>query len=236
MSNDLYFIPIIAKALEQKNTEQSLKHAIEKIKSLGTMPEYKQGYEQFEQFMDIVNKHVKKKASDDLSEIDLIMELIIDLATDTFEGSDEDKQKALSIIKSHPQWQKEYDQLVAEIEELNQRPEGVEISVSRENEPLKSVTFVKIPGSKTIDNITAGGYNISFAIGRLIWKGELAEQDLIWTKAYPGKPLELAADTTERKAKPTKEISVFNGKVIIRVFAGLESGRIEITMNTSEDS
>mgnify|MGYP001081935287 CR=1 FL=1 len=126
MSNDLYFIPIIAKALEQKDTEQSLKKAVEKIKSLGTMPEYKQGYEQFEQFMDIVNEQVKKKEPDDLSGKDLIMELIIDLASDTFEGSDDDRQKALSIIKSHPQWQKEYDQLVTEIKELNQRPKGVE--------------------------------------------------------------------------------------------------------------
>jgi len=236
MSKDLYFIPIIAKALEQKDTEQSLKHAIEKIKSLGAMPEYKQGYEQFEQFMNIVTEQVKKKAPDGLSEADLIMELIIDLATDTFEGSDADRQKALSIIKSHPQWRKEYDQLVAEIKELNQRPKGVEISVSRENELLRSVTFTKIPGSKIIDNIASGDYNISFATGRLIWKGELTEQDLIWTEAYPGKPFELAADTTEREAKPKKEISVFDGKVIIRIFAGLENGRIEIAMNTSEDS
>ena len=236
MSNDLYFIPIIAEALEQKDTERSLKQAIERIESLGTMPQYKQGYEQFEQFMDIVNEQVQKQAPHDVSETDKIMELIIDLATDTFEGSDEDKQKALRIIKSHPPWQKEYDQLVAEIRELNQRPQGVEISVSCENEPRKSITFTKIPGSKTIENIPAGDYSISFATGRLIWKGQLSEQDLIWSQAYPGKPFELAADTTERKAKPTKEISVFDGKVIIRVFAGIEGGRIEITVNRSEDS
>lgn len=110
------------------------------------------------------------------------------------------------------------------------------LRVFRENEPHKSVTFSKVPGSKTIDNITTGGYNISFATGRLIWKGELTEKDLIWTEAYPGKPFELAADTTERKAQPTKEIRVFDGKITIRVYAGLESGRIEITMNTFEDS
>ena len=236
MSNDLYFIPIITEALEQKNTEHSLKQAIKKIKSLGTKPQYKRGYEQFEKFMDIVNERVQKEAPDNVSEADRIMELIVELATDTFEGSDEDKQKALRIIKSHPPWQKEYDQLVTEIGELNQRPQGVEISVSRENEPRKSVIFQKIPGPQTIDNITAGDYSLSFADGRLIWSGQLSEQDLMWSRAYPGKPFELAADTMERKAKPTKEISVFDGKVIIRVFAGLESGRIEITVNTSEDS
>ena len=157
------------------------------------------------------------------------------MATDAFEGSVEDKQRVLSIIRSNPQWRKEYDQLVGEIGELSQVPEGVEISVSRENKPLKSVTFTKFPGSETIDNVTPGHYNIAFATGRLIWEGELTEQDLIWVKAYPGKPFEVAAETTEREPAPTKQISVFEGQINIEVFAGIESGRTRITIKASGD-
>ncbi len=186
--------------------------------------------------MDVVSKRVEKKRSGEALRVELARELIIDLASDAFEGSAEDKRKALSIIRSNPQWRKEYDQLVGEIEELSQIPEGVEISVSRENKPLKSVTFLKLPGSETIDNVTPGHYNIAFATGRLIWEGELTEQDLIWVKAYPGKPFEMAADTTEREAKPTKQISAFEDQINIEVFAGIESGRMTITMNAARDS
>ena len=236
MSNDLYFISIIAKALEQKDTERSLEQAFEEIESLGAKPEYEQGFQQFQRLMDVVSKRVEKKRSGEALRVELARELIIDLASDAFEGSAEDKRKAMSIIRSNPQWRKEYDQLVGEIEELSQIPEGVEISVSRENKPLKSVTFLKLPGSETIDNVTPGHYNIAFATGRLIWEGELTEQDLIWVKAYPGKPFEMAADTTEREAKPTKQISAFEDQINIEVFAGIESGRMTITMNAARDS
>ena len=119
MSNELYFISIIAKALEQKDTEGSLKQAFEEIQSLGAKPEYGQGFQQFQQFMDTVNKQVKKRGANDRLKTEIAKQLIVELATDTFEGTDEDKRKALSIIKSNPQWREEYDQLVTEIEELS---------------------------------------------------------------------------------------------------------------------
>ena len=119
MGNELYFISIIAKALKQKDTEQSLKQAFEEIESLGIKPGYEQGFEQFQQFMNTVNEQTKKKGTGDQLRTEIAKQLIVELATDTFEGTDEDKRKVLSIIKSNPQWRKEYDQLVTEIEELS---------------------------------------------------------------------------------------------------------------------
>ena len=236
MGNELYFIQIIAKALKQKDTEQSLKQAFEEIKSLGTKPGYEQGFEQFQQFMNTVNEQTKKKGTGDQLRTEIAKQLIVELATDTFEGTDEDKRKVLSIIKSNPQWRKEYDQLVAEIEELSQVPESIEILISRDNKPFESITFTKVPDTKGIDRITAGVYKIAFATGRAIWEGQLTEQYLLWARAYPGKPVKLAADTTGQKSEPTKEISVLDGEIIIRVFPSIESGRVEITMNAPGDS
>jgi len=236
MSNELYFISIIAKALEQKDTEQSLKQAFDQIKSLGTEPGYEQGFEQFQQFMDTVNKQVKNNDSGNQLRTQIAKELIVELATDTFEGSDEDKKKVLSIIQSNPQWRKEYDQLIAEIEELSQVPETIEVLVSRDNKPFKSVTFSDIPGSKTIDRITAGLYDISFASGRTIWKGELTAQAIVWAKAYPGRPFDMAADTTGKGPEPTKQISLFDGEIIIQIYPSIESGSMKITINAVKDS
>ncbi|MFC1677234.1 hypothetical protein ACFL3G_09255 [Planctomycetota bacterium] len=236
MSNDLYFISIIAKALEQKDADQSLKQAFEEIKSLGTKPDYEQGFEQFQQFMNTVNEQVKNKGSDNQLRIEIAKELIVELATDTFEGSDEDKKKALGIIKSNPQWREEYDKLVDEIEELSQVPAVVEILVLRDNKPFKSITFADIPGSKTIDRITAGLYNISFASGRAIWKGELTEQAIVWAKAYPGRPFDLAADTTGQEPQPVKEIDLFDGEIIIQIYPSIESGSMKITINAVRDA
>ena len=144
--------------------------------------------------------------------------------------------RMLSIIKSHPRLKKEYEQLVTDIEQLNRRPPGIEVSISHDNKSFKSVRFMEVPGSKTIDKIAVGVYNIAFATGELIWEGKFTMQDLIWSEAYPGRSFALAADTPGPKPEPTKEISVFDGDIIIRVFAGLESGRIEITINAVKDS
>jgi hypothetical protein len=235
MSNELYFIPIITKALGQKDTQQSLTQAFEQIKSLGANPDYENGYGQFQRFMDSVNQHTKKKPGIQLKSA-LAKELIVELATDTFEGSSEDKEKALNIIKSNPQWQKEYDKLIAEIEELSRIPEDIEILLSRNNKPFKSIKFADIPGSKTIDKIAAGLYKISFASGQIIWEGRLTEQNLIWTMAYPGKPFDMAADTTGQGPQSVKQIDLFEGKIIIQIYPGIEAGSMKITMTKAEDT
>lgn len=232
MSNNLYFIPIIAEALQQKDSEESLRQAFEQIKILGQEPQYKQGFRQFEQFMEAVNDQVEKEKSGILRD-NIVQELITELATDTFKGSDDERKKVMSVIQSQPQWQSEYDKLLTEIEQFHQRPEGVGISVFRENKLVESLTFSNFPDSKTIDNIAPGNYNMAFATGRVIWQGRLTEQDLIWTEAFPGQALRLSADTGEPEGEPTQETSIFEGEITLRVYAGPESGRIEITMNLS---
>ncbi len=236
MSNELYFISIIAKGLQQEDTGQSLKDAFEQIESLGTKPGYEQGFAQFQRFMDTVHEHVETGVPDEQFRDELAKELIVELATDTFEGGSEEKMKALNIIKSNPKWQEEYDQLVAEIEELSQMLEAVEVVIFRNNEPFKSVTFDDVPGSKTIERITAGFYKISFASGNTIWQGKLTEQDLVWARAYPGRPFDLAADTTGSWPKPVKQLSLFHGDVVIRIYPSIESGSMKITINKTMDT
>ena len=229
MSNDLYFIPIIARALQQEDTDESLRRAFDEIESLGQQPDYQLGYQQFQEFMHIVNDH-KKEHGLDLLENNSVIALITELTTSTFEGTDQEKQMILRIIQSHPKWQAEYDRLMAEMRELQRAPTGVSVSILREKEPFRSLTFTKSPDSKTIDKIVPGRYTVALATGRIIWEGLLAERDLIWKEAYPGRALRLSADTGEPEGEPTQQVSALEGDIIVRVFAGLESGRIEITM------
>jgi hypothetical protein len=230
MSNDLYFIPIIAKALQQKDTDESLRQAFDEIESLGQQPDYQRGYQQFQKFMHTVSDHTKEHRPG-LLENNAVIALITELATSTFEGTDQEKQMILRTIQSHPQWQAEYGRFTAEMRELQQAPTGVSVSILRENEPFRSLTFTKSPDSKTIDKIVPGRYTVALATGRIIWQGLLTERDLIWTEAYPGRALRLSADTGEPEGEPTQQVSALEGDIVLRVFAGLESGRIEITMH-----
>ena len=232
MNNDLYFIPIIAEALRQKDPEGALRRAFDRIKLLGEQQPYVIGFEQFESFMAIVEA---KRSTDHagLSEANMVSTFLADLATDMFEGSEDERQKALSLIRSQPQLRREYDTLVGEIQWLNRRPAGISITIFRENREFDLVLYEKIPDSKTVEDISPGHYRVTFTTGRLIWEGEFTERDLLWTRAFPGKPLRLAADTVQEKDRPTREIITLDGEMVIRVFAGIESGRIEITIKPS---
>ena len=50
-SKRLFFIPIIAGALEKGAPEEAMKNAFDKITNRGRLPGYKDGYEQFLAFI-----------------------------------------------------------------------------------------------------------------------------------------------------------------------------------------
>jgi len=131
------------------------------------------------------------------------------------------------MIRSRPEWKAEYEQLCAEMRETS-HPLPPEITVTRESQLLGMISLDRIPGSGSVSNVTPGQYTLALATGRVIWQGVLTEQDLVWRVAFPGRPLDLAADTGEA-AQPTLEIPLLDGELTIRVLPGLESGRIEIT-------
>jgi len=159
-----------------------------------------------------------------------------DLATDTFDSSEAERQAIIDLIQSRPQWQQEYEQLASEISGLETKPRRLEISVYREEKLIGTTVLEKIPGSQTIDKITPGCYTVSLATGRVIWQGELTEQDLIWRAAFPGEPVDLAADTGGAASKSTRQFKLLDGEMTLRVFAGLESGKLEIIVNGPEES
>jgi hypothetical protein len=51
MSNDLYFIPLISKAVSQSSPRVALKKAFTEIIMIGKLPEYRRGFMQFRRFM-----------------------------------------------------------------------------------------------------------------------------------------------------------------------------------------
>ena len=87
-----------------------------------------------------------------------------------------------------------------------------------------------------INGVTPGAYCLRLETGRVIWQEDLGDQDLLWTKAFPGQPLRAAADDGGAHIPATHRFSVLEGEIMLQVFAGLESGSIEITLNPSVSS
>ena len=220
---DLYFIPIIARAL-QSDLQSSLEVAFDEIKRLGQQDQFSRGLAQFKMFMESICQAHNHQVTDHARR------LMAQIATDTFEGSPSQRQEILDRIRSRPDWQAEFETISHEMMEEPGRLSSPGFQVFRDNQLISEIVFREGPERKSAGDIVPGHYQLRFVTGRVLWEGELAAGDLIWTEAFPGEKLDLAAETAEAKGKSTRQIGLWEGEVILRVHAGMESGSIEVEL------
>jgi hypothetical protein len=235
MIEDLYFIPILAEALKAPQVEEALRGAFAQIRALGQQPQYKQGLLQFEEFMRRVNDYRQQDQSSSLNET-MIRTSMVELATNTFEGTGQERQAILDAISSRRDWKDQYDRLITDIQRHQPAAAVTRVLLLRNGEPLGFVEVAEGTGRGTVNGATPGSYSLQLDTGRVVWEGSLTEEDLVWTKAFPGQPLPLAADTGEQRSRTTQRFDVFSGEIILQVFAGPESGSVEIIVRPSGTS
>ena len=221
----LYFIPIIAQALESGDPKKAMQEAFNKIQALGTQPEYKEG---FRQFLELVKTAVKPSDEDSEEKIQQIKNatysLIYDLATDTFEGDEAQKEALINALEGHPQWKAEYERIKNEAQDFLAPETEIEIEVLRENQIIGSFLISTDPSS--LGSISPGRYTVRFSNGRVLWEGDVSREDVLWTFAYPEKDLPMAAETEPSQREPTRTISLLDGELLMHIFAGLETGEL----------
>lgn len=164
MDRDLYFISLIANALDQADQMESLEDAFAEIRRLGRTPPFQRGFVQFCQFMRTAEERIK----------------------------------------------------------------GADLVLERNGRQVAVLNIDRLPGRAIVQGLLPGQYRVRLGTGWMLWEGGLTEQDLLWSAAFPGKALELAADTQGLPHRPTRMIDLLDGEVILRVYPGLERGSLGI--------
>ncbi|MDY6838839.1 MAG: hypothetical protein SWH78_12790 [Thermodesulfobacteriota bacterium] len=224
-SKRLYFIPIIARALESDHPRKAMREAFDRIYKLGKQPEYRLGFRQFQDFAQAALKSlVQRPQKGDEQTLDVVYPLVYDLATDTFEGREKQKETLLTALSSHPEWLAQYRSIKEEAQELLATKMLIEVEVLREEVVVGSFSVSATPAY--LSSIIPGEYTVRLSNGRVLWQGEISSEDVIWAFAFPGKDLAMAAETEMPKQKPTRTLSLMAGELILDFFAGLESGSI----------
>ena len=224
MSEDLYFIPVLDKAFRQANPGVALKDAFDEIKRLGKQEQYREGFVNFVRFMGQICKYQELRKSDSMRQ------LIAEIATETFDGTEKEKQAVIKIIMSRAEFKAECEAICKEAGVDQDKYTDVVIQVFSQKRLIGEKAFTKIPDRKSIKGILPGSYMLRLNIGRVVWQGNLTGKDLIWTEAFGAKRLDLAAETEDIKRIPTRKIVLLGGDVVLRTFAGVESGSIEVEL------
>lgn len=223
----LYFIPVIVRALQSGDPRRALEQAFEEIRELAKEAEYQEGYQQFKEFIKTALTP-SDEASDERVRLlkSAIYRLLQDLATDTFEGDEDQKEALLRILRSYPEWDTEYIRIVEELNALSLTNVQLRVELLRGDRIIGSLPLS--PDPAIIGSVFPGSYTVQFSNGRILWEGELSKEDLLWAYAFPGKDLAMAAETEVSQGKPTRTISLLGGEIMLSVFAGLESGQIRM--------
>jgi hypothetical protein len=224
----LYFIPIIDRALSSDHPEEALKKAFEEIRELGKEPKYKEGFRQFQDFIEMAVKLPGKEPDAKRQRIrDAIYQLIYDLVTDTFEGSPDQKEFLIMALTKNPEWWVEYERIKEEMNSVLFPQPMLEIEVLKEAELIASFPVSEVPIN--LMNIDPGQYTVKLSNGRVLWDGKLLKKHLLWLEAYGDEDLPMAAKTEEDTPQPTLSEPLMGGDLTMDVIPDLQSGEIRFS-------
>ena len=108
-------------------------------------------------------------------------------------------------------------------------------SLDRDGALFATITFDGTSQVRSLEALRPGRYSLCFRTGRLVWQGSLTERQLVWTQAFPRRPLGLAADTGTDLNRPTTEMVLLDGELLLRTYPGLEAGRLEVELRLRQE-
>ena len=230
MSKNLFFLPSIASALKKPDPKKAIQDAFEEIEKLGRQPEYRRGFRQFQMFMMEIRRKIDARTSlsEDIVLNALIRDLQLQVIARVLEENRDEEQACLDLINSRPNWKKEFERLCSEVAKAEPSHRAMKILLDKDREHFETIRFNRQPYAKTLRNIRPGMYEFKLETGRVLGEEYLTRDELLWVYAYPKEDLKLAADTGDTLERPTRGVELLDGEVIIRVFPGIESGRLEI--------
>jgi len=230
----LYFIELLRLAFNNPDRKQALKSVVVEIKLKGSLLEYEEGYNNFKIFMKLIDELITSDSRIKAEiEIEILKTKLIDMAIDSFEGSDEEKQKFLKIIQNTTELRSEYEIIHDQFDEFLPSVIPIQIVVEKDGQSFGMFHIDSKTKVLKIKSIKPGKYSVKLSTGRVLWEGKLNEKDLFWARAYPEAKLPAAAETqseiAQNKQKPTISADLLNKELTLNVFPWFESGTMVLT-------
>lgn len=215
MNHDLYFLPLITRALEQADRAAALLQAFVEIEELGRRPAYARGFENFGRFMAEVRHHLVSREGQ-AADAESMRTLLVELATGAFGGNEAERAALADLIRAHPELSEVCQQLISTVGTSGDEERVVGLRLMRDRAVIAHLELDCEHPRQSIGSILPGDYALETESGRLLWEARLTARDLLWGAAFPGRALDLAADTGEPPAIVTREERLLGGELILR--------------------
>lgn len=229
MAHKLYFIPILLDALGAPDPLRSLREAFQTIEALGQDPEYRDDYAQFRDFMVAVHNEMRMLPS---VEDEANIESLVLLEAVLF-GSRHVRELHRKLVH-RPDLRIRLEAFRRAHSEYTAPQTCVELVLYRRETEILRARLASPGDTVSAPGLAPDAYRVAFSTGRLIWEGRLEEADLLVTQGPQSRPLRLAAAAEGDTGQPTREIACYDGAILLRTYAGLENGALEIALRRLE--
>jgi hypothetical protein len=222
MTNDLYFLSILAAELGPKAPAHALGGALAEIERRGRLPGHARGYSQYLRFMAHAVK-CRKELTLGHFDYPIDLDLIAALLADQLDG----EADALSLVNANPRWRLVFEGLRETYEAASHAPRP-SLLLCKSEIPLLRAAIESSSADYAVEGVMPGCYTLLLDNGQVLWHQDLTERELLWRYAFPDRPLGLAADAgpSTDTAESSLEVLLADGIVLLRVHPGIESGRI----------
>lgn len=215
MTNDLYFVPLLMQAVERAALAEGFRQAIRTIIARGRGKRFRSGYAQFLVFMDAVAAaHSRRDRIHDGAHILL--------------GTPDEARVLLEELAACPELAKVWQSIHQDLEVTPVPAARIEILLRRNDGPHQACWLSRDQWRGEMTGLIPGSYELLLASGQVLWDIELTAQDLLLVYARPEEPLRIAADTGGIVERSTRQATLLDGEIVVRIFAGLTSGRMEV--------
>jgi hypothetical protein len=110
------------------------------------------------------------------------------------------------------------------------RPRFIELRLERDKIEIAAWRLTHRATVHTVSDVRPGAYRLRLDTGRVLWTAELSSKELLWSHAFRGQALPLAARTDAVNRRPTLEATALEGVAVIRVYPGIEAGAITVSV------
>lgn len=221
MPDTLYFIPILADALRRHDLDAGMREAIALIFERRDDPRYRDGFRQFLRFIDAAASSVGVFEQEAITKVALRMMLgrivqgLPDAEPRAGETPDGEGPRA------------SYAPAIRAMQESAARSAALTVQIRRDDNLIASLPLPQASPA-VVRKLRPGAYTIALDTGRLLWSGGLGPADLVWPRAFPDRPLPVAADSAIPSITPTRRIPLVVGSLAAVVYPGVETGTMRL--------
>lgn len=218
--NDLYFLVHLIEALQSAHPDAALRRAFHQIAARRDDERYRRGYLQFLEFMTLVKACRGPQAADfpPRAYQDLHMSISENIAW------------LIDELASIPELEDLWERVKLDLQDVPLKDEPIELALMKESGATSHLTLPVGARRGTFYGITPGVYQLALATGQVLWDETLGREDLCWEYGAPDMPLPLAAGGGEDMNQPTRQSTVLDGQLVIKVYPGRTRGQIEIEL------